>query len=317
MIAPQAAAANAKVTLGAVNWIGYGPIYCAMANGYWAKYGLDVKLVIFSDNSVMPGALEGGEVDAITLTYDQVIGAVAKGWNLKVVMPIDYSAGGDAILAATGINDIKSLKGHKIAYSPLSPSDFLLGYELEKNGLQPTDIVSINTTPEGVPGIMASGSADVGVTYEPSVSVIQKLDGGKRFHILLSSKEAKGMITDTLVVKDTTIAGNPKLVDGLIRGFVDGLAFMRKEPDKANAIIAKTLDIEPDEVRAQLEGIENPAPAQMTDVFAKSGALPSFYASGPVIGGILKKQGQIDALPPIDATFDADFVKAIQITPGG
>ena len=316
-VAPRAVAANTKVTLGAVTWIGYGPLYCAVANGTWAKYGLDVKLVIFSDNGVMPGALQGGEVDAITLTYDQVIGSDAKGWPLKVVMPIDYSAGGDAILAATSITDIKGIKGHKVAFAPLSPSDFLLGYELEKNGLQQNDIIAVDTTPEGVPGIMAGGSADVGVTYEPSVSVIQKLDGGKRFHVLLSSREAKGMIVDTLVVKGTTIAKNPKLVDGLIRGYVDGLEFMRKDPDKAGAIIGKALDISPEEVRAQLQGIENPPLAQMTDVFAQSDSLPSFFASGPIIGNILKKQGQIDALPSIDATFDASFVKSIQANPGG
>ncbi len=316
-IAPGAVAANAKVTLGAVTWIGYGAIYCAVANGNWAKYGLDVKLVIFSDNGVMPGALEGGEVDAITLTYDQVVGSDAKGWSLKVVMPIDYSAGGDAILAANSITDIKGLKGHKVAFGPLSPSDFLLGYELEKNGLKPSDITPVETTPEGVPGIMAGGSADVGVTYEPSVSVIKNLDGGKRFHVLLSSREAKGMITDTLVVKQTTIAKNPKLVDGLIRGYLDALDFMHKDPDKADAIIAKALDISPDDVRAQLQGIENPALAQMSDVFAKSDALPSFFASGPIIGNILKKQGQIDAPPPIEATFDGSFVKAIQANPGG
>src|SRR5271169_897192 len=70
------------VTLGVVTWIGYGPIYCAAANGYYAKYGLDVKLVTFSDNSLMAGAVEAGEIDATTMTYDQVISADAKGWKL-------------------------------------------------------------------------------------------------------------------------------------------------------------------------------------------------------------------------------------------
>jgi len=72
---------------GVVTWIGYGPIYCAAANGSYQKYGLDVKLVNFSDNSVMPGALQSGQIDATTLTYDQVIASNARGWKLKVVMP--------------------------------------------------------------------------------------------------------------------------------------------------------------------------------------------------------------------------------------
>lgn len=316
LFASGVAGADSKVTLGVVTWVGYGPIYCAMANGYWTKYGLDVKLVNFSDNAMMPGAVKGGEVDAATLTYDQVIGSNAKGWSLKVVLPVDYSAGGDAILAATTIKDVKDVKGHKVAYAPLSPSDFLLGYALEKSGLSVKDIVPINTTAEGVPGIMASGSADVGVTYEPSVSVIAKSGGGQRFHILMSSKEAKGMIVDVLVVKDETIAKRPKLVEGLIRGYVDALAFMQAEPAKAAIIIGKALDISPEEAEAQLKGIENPPLARLADVFAKSDQLPSFYASGQIIGAILKKEGQIDEAPPIEGTYDADFVRAIQ-NPGG
>ena len=316
LIAPPLCSAAAAVTLGVVNWIGYGPIYCAVANGYYRKYGPDVKLVVFSDNSLMSGAVQGGEIDATTLTYDQVLTAAAKGWKLKVVMPLDYSVGGDAILSSAAVRSVKDLKGRKVAYQPLSPSDFLLGYALTQAGLSPRDIQAVNSTPEGVVAIMATGSVDAGVTYQPSVSVILKLDGGKRFHVLLSSREARGMITDVLVLKESAIARNPKLVEGLIRGTLDGLAFMQREPAKAAAIIAKALEISVADVRAQLPNIENPSLAQLGDVFKKSSALPSFHASGAVIGDILKKEGQLQVLPPIDATYDATFVAAIQASPG-
>jgi NitT/TauT family transport system substrate-binding protein len=314
---PRFADANDPVTLGVVTWIGYGPIYCAAANGYYKKYGLDVKLVNFSDNSVMAGALQSGEINATTLTYDQVIAANARGWKLKVVMPVDYSVGGDAILASAQIQSIKDLKGRKVAFMSASPSDFLLGYALSRDGLSERDIHPVNTTPEGVVGIMAGGSVDVGVSYEPNVSVIVKSGGGKRFHVLLSSREARGMITDVLVLKDSVIGKNPKLVEGLIRGTMDGLAFMQAQPAQASAIIAKTLEITPAEVRDQLPNIENPALPQLGDVFRKSDALPSFYASGKIIGEILKKEGQIDTPPPIEATYDATFVAALQAGRGG
>src|ERR1700680_4420395 len=67
---PRFAGAGAPVTLGIVTWIGYGPIYCAAANGYYKKYGLDVKLINFSDDSVMAGAGQCGESGATTLNYD-------------------------------------------------------------------------------------------------------------------------------------------------------------------------------------------------------------------------------------------------------
>jgi len=313
---PQLAGAAAQVTLGVVNWIGYGPIYCAVANGYYRKYGPDVKLVVFSDNSLMSGALEGGELDASTLTYDQVLTANAKGWKLKVVMPVDYSVGGDAIVSSAAVRAVRDLKGRKVAFQPLSPSDFLLGYALTQAGLTPKDIQPVNSTPEGVVAIMATGSVDAGVTYQPSVSVILKLGGGRQYHVLLSSREARGMITDVLVLKDSTIARNPKLVDGLIRGTLDGLAFMQREPARAAAVIGRALELSVAEVAAQLPNIENPPLAQLGDVFNKTAVLPSFHASGGVIGDILRKEGQIQALPAIDQTYDATFVAAVQAHPG-
>jgi NitT/TauT family transport system substrate-binding protein len=308
--------ALASVTLGVVNWIGYGPLYCAAANGYFKKYGADVRLVTFSDNSVMAGALRGGELDASTLTYDQVLIADAKGWGLKVVMPLDYSVGGDAILASAAVHDIKDLKGRKVAFQTLSPSDFLLGYALAQRGLSQKDLQPVNVTPEAVVATMATGAVDAGVTYQPSVSMILKLGDGKLYHVLLSSRDARGMITDVLAVRDSTIARNPGLVTGLIRGTMEGLAFMHREPAKAAAIIAKTLDISAADVQEQLPNIENPSLAQLSDVFRKSEVLPSFHASGKVIGEILRRQGQIQVLPVIDDTYDARFVTALQANPG-
>ncbi len=310
------AQAAAQVSIGVVNWIGYGPIYCAAVNGYYKKYGYTVRLVTFSDNSQMSGALEGGEIDATTLTYDQVIIADAKGWKLKVVMPVDYSVGGDAIVASGKIRAVKDLKGRKVAFQPLSPSDFLLSYSLTQAGLSEKDIQAVNSTPEGVVAAMATGAVDAGVTYEPSVSMIRKLGGGSQFHVLLSSRDARGMITDVLVFKESTIQKNPKLVDGLIRATMDGVAFMVKEPQKAAAIIARTLGISASEVQAQLPNIENPPLQHLGDVFDKAAVLPSFYASGRIIGDTLTKQGLIHDLPPTGNTYDASFVVALQTEAG-
>jgi NitT/TauT family transport system substrate-binding protein len=264
----------------------------------------------------MPGALMGGELDASTLTYDQVIAAAAKGWKLKVVMPLDYSVGGDAILSSAAVRSIKDLKGRKVVFQPSSPSDFLLGYALTQAGLSAKDIRTVNSTPEGVVAIMATGQVDAGVTYQPSVSMVLKLDGGRRYHVLLSSREARGMITDVLAFRESTIAKDPKLVDALIRGTMDGLAFMQQQPDKAAAIIGKVLEISADEVRTQLTNVENPSLAQLADVFQNTSTLPSFRASGTVIGEILRKEGQIERVPSIEDTYDARFVSDVQARPG-
>jgi NitT/TauT family transport system substrate-binding protein len=309
--ASASALASEHVTLGIVPWIGYGPIYVAAAKGFFAQHGLDVKLVNFNDTAAMPGAVYAGQVSATTLTYDQVIGANAKGWHLKVVMPIDYSAGADAMLATDDITSVQQLKGQKVAFAALSPSDFLLGYALQQVGLSKKDITQVDTTAESVPGIMVGGSTKLGVTYEPNVSAIVQADGGKKFHVLYSSRDAKGLITDVLVVSPKTIQKDPVMITGMIQAFVAGEAYMQSHPADANAIIGKALGIAAADVPGQLAGVQNPQLAEMPSVLAKSDKLPSFYVSNPVIGNLLKSEDQITEIPPVEDTYDASFVDTL------
>ena len=79
-------------------------------------------------------------------------------------MPIDYSNGGDAIVADKSIAKVADFKGKKVGFNPLSPSDFLLSYALKVNGLSDKDITAVNMTPEAVPAAMASGQLSIGRT---------------------------------------------------------------------------------------------------------------------------------------------------------
>ena len=156
--------AATQLNVGTVVWIGYGPFYVAEAMDMYKKYNLSVKLQVFSDPALIPAALAGGSVQGAMVTYDQVIGQVAKGMAQKVVMPIDYSNGGDAIVASKSITKVSEFKGKKIGFNPLSPSDFLLSYALKTNNLTDKDITPVNMTPEAVPAAMASGQMPIGVT---------------------------------------------------------------------------------------------------------------------------------------------------------
>lgn len=164
VLGPAHAQALPTVTIATVTWIGFAPFYVAEKLNTFKKYGVSVKLAGFTDNALMVPALQSGAADAAMLTYDQVIGSVAKGMPFRVVLPIDYSAGGDAIIAKKNIKTVAELKGEKIGLNPLSPSDFLLAYALQQNGMTEKDIQPVSMTPEAVPGALASGGLAAGVT---------------------------------------------------------------------------------------------------------------------------------------------------------
>jgi NitT/TauT family transport system substrate-binding protein len=304
------AATTAKI--GTVVWIGYGPFYVAEQLDLFKKSGVKVTMQMFTDPALIPAAVTGGTVDGGMITYDQVISAVAKGSSMRVVAPIDYSNGGDAIVSTLDITTVKQFKGQKVAFNPLSPSDFLLSYALQSNGMTEKDVKPVNMSPEGVPAAMASGGVKVGVTYEPSVSEIIAMDGGKKFHVVFSSKDAPGLITDVLVFKKEYIAKNPDVVKALIQGYIDGLDYMKKNPNEAAKAIGKVMGISDKEVLEQLSGVYNMTADEFGAVFAKSDKTTSLYGSGAVISKILKAKGEIKSIPKTEDTYDDSVFKTMK-----
>jgi NitT/TauT family transport system substrate-binding protein len=303
--------AAGAVKIGTVVWIGYGPFYVADQLDLFKKSGVKVTMQMFNDPALIAPAVTGGSVDGGMITYDQVVSSVAKGSTMKVVQPIDYSNGGDAIVTTMDITSIKQLKGQKIAYNPLSPSDFLLSYALQSNGLTEKDMTPVNMSPEGVPAAMASGSVKVGVTYEPSVSEITAMGGGSKFKVLYSSKDAPGMITDVLVFKAEYIRKSPEVVKALIQGYVDGLEYMKKNPAEAAKVIGKVMGISDKEVMEQLPTVYNPTLAEFPKVFDRSKETTSLYTSGAVIAKILKAKGEIKSIPKTEDTYDDAIARSM------
>lgn len=310
-MSPIAAHAATSMKIGTVVWIGYGPFFVADAKDFYKKHDLKVTLQMFTDPALIPTAMASHSVDGGMLTYDQVIGSDAKGLAHKVVMPIDYSNGGDAIVASTAITKVSDFKGKKIGFNPLSPSDFLLSYALKKNGLSEKDFTAVPMTPEAVPAAMASGGIPVGVTYEPSLSQILSQGDGKKFHVVFSSKNAPGLIADVLVFDQKYIQAHPKEITGLIESYVDGMNYMKAHPDESAKIIGKAMGISGKEVMEQMSGVYNIPLAEMPKAFVKSTETTSYYASGEVISSILKNKGQIKTIPATETTIDSQFVKSL------
>ncbi|MDP3812047.1 MAG: ABC transporter substrate-binding protein [Hydrogenophaga sp.] len=301
-----------SMKIATVVWIGYGPFYVAEALDLYKKYNLKVSLQVFNDPALIPAAIASGAVDGGMLTYDQVVGQVAAGRNMKVVMPIDYSNGGDAIVADSSITKVADFKGKKIGYNPLSPSDFLLSYALKTVNLSEKDITPISMTPEAVPAAMASGQLPIGVTYEPSLSQILGQGGGKKFKVVFSSKNAPGLIADVLVFDDKVIKAKPAEITNIMKAYLDGMAYMKAKPAEAHKIIGKFMGVSAAEVKEQLTGVYNIPLAEMPKAFAPGKDTTSYYASGEIIGQLLKAKGQITTVPATEATFDASLVKALK-----
>ncbi len=299
-----------RVRLGTVAWIGYAPFYVAVEKDLFRKYGVKVELQDFPDPALMPSAIKSGGLQGAMYTYDLVINAAARGQGLKVVMPIDYSNGADALVADKSIRTVADLKGRKVAYPFSTCDNLLVAFALEKAGLKESDIQGIDTTPENVAAAMTAGAV-AGATYEPNITQILKLGGGGKFHVLFDSSKAPGLITDVLFFDAAYIEKHPKVVDAVMRGYLDGLAYLKAKPDDARKIIAKAMSVTAAEVKEQQKGVYNIPASEMSGYFVKRDDSKSLFHVGAGIGDILVKRGQIPATPAIESTFDLRFVTAL------
>ena len=115
-----------------------------------------------------------------------------------------------------------------------------------------------------------------------------------------------------LVFDEKVIKAKPTEIKGIMKAYLDGMAYMKSKPDESAKIIGKFMGVSAAEVKGQLGGVYNIPAAEMPKAYIKAKETTSYYASGQVIGELLKAKGQITTIPATEATFDASFVKALK-----
>jgi NitT/TauT family transport system substrate-binding protein len=187
---------QAAIKVGVSDWTGWVAWYVAQDQGYFRKYGADVKLVWFANYSDSISALSTGQLDANSQTWSDTLGPLAKGLALRAVLVNDNSAGNDALMVAPKIRGFPELRGHKIALEQYSISHFVLYTALARNGLTPNDVNVVNLSAGDAAAAFMSGRVDAAVVWNPWISQIEKSGAGRP---LFTSTQMPGLIPDLLV----------------------------------------------------------------------------------------------------------------------
>ena len=197
---------------------------------YWEKYHCLVQFVVMDDPVNMVSEFAAGRIDVAWSTIDTAatqLGGLKKGGSpSKILFQVDYSQGGDALLAREGINGIEDLKGKTVALIPLSPSDTLLRYGVLNSSLaEPAKKAILNgkiaqDVPSDIVATFKAGKADAIVTWEPNISAALKQVPGS--HVIFSSESAATLIGDCFFAKNEFIQQNPEVLQAFVRGWFDG-----------------------------------------------------------------------------------------------
>ena len=256
-----------------VSWGGYAPgLYFnkgAAANKYsryFKDYGFKVD---FSLNNDLIGALDAwiaGEYDVLVQTADAfplyTAPADINALGPKAFMQVDWSRGGDAIVARRGINSINDLKGKKIALAVPSPAQTLLITSLEAAGLKYNDVEVVKVTDniKAAQLFKSSSDVDAAVVWSPDDMIAtQDVPGSK---ILLTTRDQSHIIADIMFASQDFINENKQMINQFYEGWMKGVAELESvEANQEEA--AKYL--------AELNGLSIPEAKGMMEVIKWTG----------------------------------------------
>lgn len=234
-----------------LTWVGYGPFFVAKQKGFFKKHGVDINLVKIEDLGARHSALTSGKVQFSISTLDLFANEAPQGLPAVCVVKLTDSYGADGIVVKKPMRSIQDLKGKTVAFEKGTPSHFFLIYLLEREGLSLKDIVPKYMTAADAGAAFVAGHVDAAVTWEPWLTKAKETPFGD---VLVTSREKLGLLLDVLLVHTSFARQRPKAVKGVLRAWFEAVEYWKKNPNDANAIMAKGLGLSQEEFAEMLKG---------------------------------------------------------------
>src|SRR6202012_3383662 len=157
---------------------------------------------------------------------------------------------------------IEDLAGKKVAFAPYTPSHFLLWNGLKNSGLSTAqrDEIFNNAihTKDGIEPatLFAQQKVDAAVAWDPDMSdAVTKRPGAKKIY---DTRIANRLIADILVVSDSFSTKHPQTVLKFAQGWLEGVEFIKNQPDRAYNLIGavKDFNMPSDLAKTMLGGVK-------------------------------------------------------------
>lgn len=228
--------ANTPLRIGLNAWPGYEFLYLAQEKGFFQQEGVRVELVELASLADTRRAYERGLIDGFgTTLIDTLQARHFRTPGPQVVWVADYSDGADIIVAGSGIQDMKGLKGKRVGVEMVSLGVYILAQALEKSGMGLKDVEPIYQDQTSMASSLLSGALDAIVTYPPTSIALQKQGHLKT---LFSSSDLPGEVVDVLSIDTEILNKRGKDVQKLLKAFSQAVSYSKAKPEEAYRIMA-------------------------------------------------------------------------------
>jgi NitT/TauT family transport system substrate-binding protein len=285
---------------------------------FFKNHGFKIRLSISEDESW--SELNEGKIAASVTTVDVL---AAYGRQLHGVVPaqIGFSRGADGLVVRNDIKRINQLKGKTLASAQFTEVDFFIRYLAQEAGLQVNALGSLDAPPhpdrlnlvytEDGFGAGDLFLADIkgaknrlagAVTWEPKLSEVVEGSGGQA-HILTTNKNLL-IVADVLIVHRGFAQEQPKIVQGLVQGLLEGNRMVRDRPDQYLDVVGRAFKWDRNETKQELAKVHLANLPENLAFF--SGAIDAAGSFGGIYQSAVLAYGSDVIKDPPDASRFAD-----------
>lgn len=227
-------------------WAGWAPIVFANegfkpAKEWAAPDGkkFKVELILLDNPVAMRDAYAAGEVHIGWATVDMLplfMEELQKDSRTRprVFQQIDWSNGGDGIVARDNIKTISDLRGKTVVLAENSPSQYFLLNALINGGVQPAEVKPLYTPDafKAAAAFAADKNIAAAVSWAPDIYKLAKIPGNR---MLVTTGEANHLIADVWFARADFAQENPGIIEGLVRGILDAVEDLDNQDNRKKA----------------------------------------------------------------------------------
>jgi NitT/TauT family transport system substrate-binding protein len=231
-------------------WPGYAGHYVAQAQGFYKENGLNVEEIFLQSATESITAFLAKKADVAWLTSGDTIQCAAKDPTVRIIYVVDYSDGGDGIIAR-GVKTPADLKGKTLGRENILFENVLLRAYLNKGNLKETDLTIKDMTAADAATAFAAKKIDAAVTYEPWMTKAAKDGGGE----VIFSTKGTNLVADVLAVRTDVIANRKAELEAMLKAVDKAVKLVNAGDQAAIEITAKKLGATIDDAKAQIVGV--------------------------------------------------------------
>ncbi len=226
-----------RIWAGGVGW-DHGMPYMAAELGIWEKYGLKVDFK-FGNPPLAVQVTQTGQFEASYMHNMQVLTFNDKG--VPAVVGAATSMGSAAVIASPTINSAEDLKGKKYGVITKFDGMHVLFQEhiLPAHGVKPDEMIAVQVPFTEAALTLKRGDIAAYFMWEP-IATQAATEGGVK--ILWDWKETWNngeFFRNCLVLNKTFVKERPALAKRVVWAHLDGLNFIRRNPERATDIMTK------------------------------------------------------------------------------